>query len=165
MPWYVLYTKPRNEKKVAKLLGEKCMEVYCPVQEVLKQWSDRKKKVIVPVFTSYLFVYLEDFETENVKVLRTAGVVRFLWWLKKPAIVRPEEIKLIKDFLSKYKGIEVQTTITEGQHVTVTEGTLKENKGKVLRIKGAMATLHLYSLGWNLIAQIPVQSLQNQPLP
>ena len=44
MGWYVLYTKSRNEKKVASLLAAKGIEVYSPLQEVIKQWSDRKKK-------------------------------------------------------------------------------------------------------------------------
>ena len=159
MGWYVLYTKSRNEKKVAGLLSAKGIEVYCPIQEVIKQWSDRKKKIQEPVFRSYVFVQLKDYETEHVAVLRTPGAVRFLWWLGKPGLVRNEEIKLIRDFLNKYKDAAITFEIKEGQEVKITEGPLKENTGKVIRIHGKKAILFVRSLGWNLVAEVPIQSL------
>lgn len=159
MAWYVLYTRSRNEKKVARLLTEKGVEVFCPLQNVIKQWSDRKKKIQEPVFRSYVFVHLSDYESESITVLTTPGSVRFLWWVGKPGIVRDEEIKLIKDFLNRYKDAEVKIQLKEGQEVTINEGPLKENKGKVIRIHGKKAILFVKSLGLNLVAEIPLQSL------
>lgn len=159
MGWYVLYTKSRNEKKVAALLADKGVEVYCPIQEVIKQWSDRKKKVQEPVFRSYIFVHLKDYETESAGILRTPGTVRFLWWLGKPGLVRNEEIQLIKDFLTRYKDAEISMAVKKGQDVTIMEGPLKENTGKVLRIHGKKAILHIQSLGWDLVAEVPVRAL------
>ena len=60
LPWYVLYTKPRNEKKVAQRLSEAGYTVYCPLQKVRRRWSDRTKVVEEPLFTSYLFIQIED---------------------------------------------------------------------------------------------------------
>src|SRR3546814_17900290 len=60
MPWYALYTKPRNEKKLTSLLQAKGMTAWCPMQETLKQWSDRRKKVKAPLISSYIFVKLEE---------------------------------------------------------------------------------------------------------
>ena len=99
MPWYVLHTKPRNEKKITTLLQNKGIHVYCPLREEIRQWSDRRKKVAEPVFKSYVFVYLNDYKEENTKVLMTQGAVRFLWWLGKPGIVREEEIKDVVAYL------------------------------------------------------------------
>jgi len=160
MPWYVLYTKSRNEKKTAKLLAEKGIEVYCPMHEVVKQWSDRKKKIQEPLFRSYVFVRLEEYEKEQTPVLETPGAVRFLWWQKKPGIVREEEIEGIREFLNHYKGATISVTIKEGQAVTVEEGPLKEQSGKILKIKGNKAVLQLGSLGWNVVAELPVQALK-----
>jgi len=159
MAWYVLYTKPRNEKKVSQLLEEKGIEVYCPLQESIRQWSDRKKKIQEPIFKSYVFVKMDDYEVESIKVLRTAGTVRFLWWVGKPGTVREEEIKQIKNFLNKYKDAEINVNIVEGQEVSIIEGPLKENSGVVLRINGNKATLHLKTLGWNITAQVPMHSI------
>lgn len=160
MGWYVLYTRSRNEKKLAALLSAKGIEVYCPLQEIIKQWSDRKKKVQEPVFRSYVFVQLTDYEADSVAVLRTPGAVRFLWWLGKPGLVRDEEIQLIKDFLNRYKDAEITMEVKKGQEVTIMEGPLKENTGKIIRIHGKKAILHIKSLGWDLVAEVPLRSLQ-----
>ncbi|MCB0698142.1 MAG: UpxY family transcription antiterminator, partial [Chitinophagaceae bacterium] len=119
MSWYVLYTKSRNEKKVAKRLEEKGIEVYCPLREEVRQWSDRKKKVAEPVFRSYLFVTLADYTKESVEVLYTPGTVRFLWWNNKPGIVRKHEIEAIKSFLNDYKDAEITVTFKEGEKIVV----------------------------------------------
>ena len=50
--WHAVYTKPRWEKKVAALLDAKGIEYYCPLNRVVKQWSDRKKTVLEPLFKS-----------------------------------------------------------------------------------------------------------------
>lgn len=162
MPWFVLYTKPRNEKKVASLLADKGVEVYCPQREVIKQWSDRKKKIIEPVFTSYIFVSLENYKEQATGILETPGAVRFLWWAGKPGIVREQEIKAIRDFLEAYKNAEITVDIKEGQKVSVMEGVLKGSEGVVTRVKGNKATLYLNMLGMSLVATLPVQSLSGK---
>lgn len=162
MPWFVLYTKPRNEKKVTSLLADKGVEVYCPQREVIKQWSDRKKKVIEPVFTSYIFVSLDNYKEQAADILEIPGAVRFLWWVGKPGIVRDHEIKAIRDFLEAYKNAEITVDIKEGQKVSVAEGVLKGSEGVVTRVKGNKATLYLNMLGMNLVATLPVQSLSGK---
>lgn len=160
MPWYVLYTKPRNEKKVATLLQEKGVDVYCPVKEEIRQWSDRKKKISEPVFRSYIFVSLEDYNGQNVSVLETPGSVRFLWWNKKPGIVRDEEIQAIRDFLNNYKGAEITVELTSGQAVTVGEGPLKDTAGTVLHTKGNKVYLAIKTLSVCIVATVPIQSIK-----
>lgn len=159
MPWYVLYTKLRNEKKTARLLEEQGVEVYCPLKESIRQWSDRKKKVLEPVFPSYIFVHLTDYKKECNDVLTTPGAVRFLWWLGKPGIVRESEVNAIRNFLNSYKGISLTYLPEPGQYATVEEGPLKEKTGKILQIRGKKAILHLESLKMNLVAEISVSSL------
>lgn len=159
MSWYVLYTKPRNEKKVTQRLQDQGIIVFCPLREEVRQWSDRKKKVSEPVFKSYVFVKLDDYKAESVAVLATPGSVRFLWWAGNPGIVREEEIQAIKDFLEDYKNAEITIELKEGERIRVKEGPLKDAEGKVLKVKGNKATLHLHSLGLNMTAKLPVQSL------
>src|SRR5919206_3366358 len=99
--WYAIYTKPRWEKKVAELLTKKGIENYCPLNKVTRQWCDRKKTVHEPLFTSYVFVYVT--QAEHLAVKQTNGFVTFVFWLGKPAVIRDEEIKTIKQFLSEYQ--------------------------------------------------------------
>ena len=88
--WYVIYTKPRWEKKVTELLSRKKIEHFCPLNKVQRQWNDRKKVVDEPLFTSCVFVHID--ETEQMAVRLTDGVVNFLYWLGRPAEVRNDEI-------------------------------------------------------------------------
>src|ERR1700733_7578238 len=93
--WYAVHTRPRWEKKVAGLLAKKKLEFYCPLNKVQRQWSDRKKIVTEPLFSSYVFVHID--ETEQVPVRVTDGVINFVYWLGKPAVVRNEEILAIPE--------------------------------------------------------------------
>jgi len=96
MNWYALYIKSRNEKKSAKQLADLGLTVYCPVKMQIRQWSDRKKKIEIPLIPSYIFVQLE--ERDRDLVFQVSGVVRYVFWLGKPAIVRNEEILILKEY-------------------------------------------------------------------
>lgn len=145
MPWYVIYTKPRNEKKVADRLQQIDITAYCPMVTVVKQWSDRKKKVQVPLLNSYVFVHLNDKERET--VFQISGVVRYLFWLGKPAIVRDEEIAALqeglKETLSSY---EVQG-IKIGDAVSIPSGPFHGKEGIVRQISKNSLQLILKELG------------------
>jgi transcription antitermination factor NusG len=160
MPWYVLYTKPRNEKKLTALLSKAEFTVYCPVKEEIRQWSDRKKKVSEPVFKSYIFVFLDDYQLQCSAVLSMPGALHFLWWNKKPGVVREEEIKRIEEFLTSYKHAEINIALSPGEKVMINEGILADKDGIVLYTQGNMVYLRLNSIGLNMVAKIPVQSLK-----
>ena len=85
MNWYALYTKPRNEKKVEEQLLKMGVEAFCPKVSVVKQWSDRKKRVSQPLIPSYVFVKIK--EQDRDLVFSVSGVVRYLFFLGKPAII------------------------------------------------------------------------------
>ena len=72
--WYVLYAKPRNEKKVAERLSAAGYNVYCPLHKVKRQWSDRMKVVEEPLFKGYLFIQVEDKRRDE--VFNYPGAVR-----------------------------------------------------------------------------------------
>src|SRR3954462_4857025 len=103
--WYAIYTRPRWEKKVNTLLSEKKIESYCPLNKVRRKWSDRIKTVEEPLFKSYVFVKIDDAERSNVRM--TNGVVNFVYWNGKPAVIREKEIQTIKRFLNEYEQVEV----------------------------------------------------------
>ena len=97
MPWFAIYTSPRQEKKVANRLAKLDIVVYCPLVIQERQWSDRKKKVEVPLLPSYVFVNLESQDREL--VFQVSGVVRYLYWLGQPAIIKDAEIELMQQWL------------------------------------------------------------------
>ena len=145
MPWYALYTKVRNEKKVAEELNKRGINAYCPMRTEVKQWSDRKKKVQVPLISSYVFVELEDKERE--KAFTVNGVVRYLYWLGKPAIVRNEEIKTLREALdSSFAQVSV-SGLTPGQEIEVPHGPFKGQAGVVKNISNQKVQIVLTQLG------------------
>ena len=153
MSWYVLYTKPRTELKVAARLQEMKLEVFCPSITELRQWSDRKKKVISPLFKSYVFVNLK--EQERNLVFDVPGVVRYLFWLGKPAIVRDKEIETIRKWTEDDEIEDLQIDhLTPGDKLTINSGTFKEQQAIIKEIGNKRMKLLLPSLGCTVNARI-----------
>lgn len=146
MNWYVLYTKPRNEKAVAERLKAKGIEAYCPLRKAKHRWSDRWKWVESPLFTSYCFVRIEEHDRE--RVFTVPGVVRYLFWLGKPAVVREEEINQIRIWLNEFdhEALEI-LPFTPGDKVKVGSGPLMNYRGEISSISGNYAYLKLEGLG------------------
>ncbi|MDI5887466.1 MULTISPECIES: UpxY family transcription antiterminator [Flavobacterium] len=146
MNWYVVYTKPKWEKKVAEQLRDKGVECYCPLITQVRQWSDRKKKVEVPLFNSYVFVQLPD--SERNAVFQSVGVVRYLFWLGKPAIVRDEEINIIKKWLDPSKGNDISVLSFQiGDSIQLDSGPFSNQKAIVQEVTNTHYVLVLESLG------------------
>ncbi|MCC9061763.1 MULTISPECIES: UpxY family transcription antiterminator [Flavobacterium] len=144
--WYVVYTKPKWEKKVAEKLNEIGIECYCPLIIQIKQWTDRKKKIEVPLFNSYVFVQLEDGDRNS--VFQISGVVRYLFWLGKPAIVRDEEINIIKTSLASPNLSDVSvSSIQVGDRIKLESGAFSNQDAIVQEISNTYYTLVLESLG------------------
>ena len=151
--WYVVYTTPKGEKKAEARLQEKGIETFLPLQETVRQWSDRKKKVQSPLFTSYLFVQI-DLIHDKYPVLETYGVVRFVNYLGKPAIVREEEIEAIRYLLKNYTELEAES-LQPGQRVQVKSGAFEGQQGVIQQMENGYLVLELDSIGQRLKAKIP----------
>jgi transcription antitermination factor NusG len=149
--WYVLYTIPRWEKKVSKFLSEKGVEHYCPLNKSTRQWSDRKKVVLEPLFKGYIFVRSNEQEKWHLKDVQ--GVLNFVYWLGKPAIVRDEEILTVRKFLDEFENVEViDNQLKEKDTVFINQGLLLNYKGIVLSVFGNKVKVHIASMGLDLIA-------------
>ncbi len=156
--WLAVYTRPRWEKKVNQLLEEKGVERYCPLNKVRRKWSDRIKVVEEPLFKSYVFVKVNDDDRTEVRM--TPGVINFVYWLGKPAIIKEKEINAIRRFLDEYENVEVrQMDIKINQRVKINAGPMMEQEGKVLNIKNKAVTIAIDSLGYILIATIDKRKL------
>ena len=156
--WLAIYTKSRSEKKVTNRLLELGYEVYCPVREEIKIWSDRKKKVNVPVFSSYVFVKIN--EKQRIEILQVPGVVNFVFWLQKPAVIRDVEIQNIKSFLSDYPNADVRSlNVSIGQEIEIKYGKLKDNKGIIEEVRNSTVVIRLDNIGFELIAEVGLREL------
>jgi transcription termination/antitermination protein NusG len=149
--WYALYTRPRWEKKVAELLDAKQIENYCPMQKLEKNWSDRKKIILEPLFKSYVLVRLAP--KAHIPVLQTDGVIAFVTFQGKPAVIRDEEIDTVKQFLQDYEQIQVERIdVNVNDEVTIINGPLMQQTGQVMEVNNRMVKVMLPSLGFALVA-------------
>jgi transcription antitermination factor NusG len=156
--WYALYTKPRWEKKVHALLSEKKIESYCPLNKVRKKWSDRMKTVEEPLFKSYVFTRVN--EEEQIKVRLTAGVMNFVYWQGKPAIIPAKEIETIRKFLNEYENVMAEPVqLKEDGRVTIRQGLFMDQEAKILKIEGNKVKVVIESIGYSLVASMDKKNL------
>ena len=146
MPWYVLYTKPRQERKVADSLNASGIDAYCPLVTVVKQWSDRKKKVQVPLINSYVFVNIEEQKRED--VFKVFGIVRYLFWLGKPAVVRAIEIEALQKSLEGIVASFEVSAIQKDTIYKIPEGPFQGFEGVVRNVNATTIQLLLVDLGF-----------------
>lgn len=145
MPWLVIYTKPRTEKKVAERLAQIGIEVYCPLVTTVKQWSDRKKKVQTPLLNSYVFVRLD--EKDRALVFQVSGVVRYVYWLGKPAIVRNEEIEALQESLQHTLASFEVRAHKVGDAISIPGGPFQGKQGIIRQLSKNSVQLVLSELG------------------
>ena len=143
--WLVLYTKPRNEKKVTERLTNNCFEMYCPLVKTLRQWSDRKKKVKVPLFSSYVFINVD--EKNRQLALHDPGVMNYVYWLGKPAVVRNSEIEAFRHIVENGEEVIVEgARMEKGQFLEIQEGPFKGMTGIVDKMNSQTFTLYIEQL-------------------
>lgn len=151
--WYAIYTKPRWEKKVTETLKGTGINAYCPINTVVRQWSDRKKVVQEPLFTSYVFVRVREDQISFTK--KVNGVLNYVYWLGKPAVIRDEEIEAIEEFLSTHKNVKLEkASFSMNETIRITSGSLINKEGKVVAIKNNTIKIALPSLGYVLYAEV-----------
>lgn len=146
MNWYVVYTKPKWEKKVAERLNEAGIVAYCPLIKKISQWSDRKKIVSVPLFNSYIFVQIDDKNRNDIFAI--TGAIRYLFWIGKPAVVKNCEIEAIQNWLSDPNQYEViLDRWRKGDKIILNSGLFKGQIALVQEVKQNHYVLILESLG------------------
>jgi transcription antitermination factor NusG len=157
--WYAVYTKSRSEKKVSNLLNKKGIENYCPLNRVYKQWSDRNKIILEPLFRSYVFVKLSA--EEHLPVLQTPGILNFVYWLNKPAVIKNEEIETINKFLYKHTNVRLEKIdVLQYDIVTISSGPFMEQIGVVMSVKNKTVKVSLKSLGFLMCAEIELSNVE-----
>ena len=138
--WFTLYTRPRFEKRVKEELETKGFESYLPLHRTPRVWSDRVKIVDMPLFSSYIFVMCK--ESDILRLIRINGVVRVVFYNKKPAVIRQQEIDAIKEFIEVADGKVLST----GDEVEILTGSMKKKSGRIVRIRKKYIVLHIEQL-------------------
>ena len=145
MSWNVIYTKSRSEKKVEERLKNIGIEAYCPVRTEVKFWSDRKKSILVPVLPSMVLVKIE--KNKRNQVFDIPGVVRYMFWLKKHAVVTDSEVDSLKLLLKSNNIIEQNVaSYNVGDEIKIS--SLEDQLGIIKKISKNQIWVVLKQLGY-----------------
>lgn len=159
--WYALYTMPRAEKKADARLAVQGKTTFLPLIPSVRTWSDRKKKISLPLIPGFVFVHCTH--EEVFECIQAQGVLGVIRYLGKPAKVRDVEIQQIRILLKEPESIETVRPIdlTEGESVIVTCGPFAGLKGKCVRFQGkCKVVIELNTLQSAVEVNIPMAFVQ-----
>lgn len=158
--WYAIYTRSRFEKRTHALLLEQQVEAYLPLVDSWRVWSDRRKRIQVPLLSSYLFVHTDPANYHNyLRILNTPGAVRFIGFEGKPVPIPDQQIEALKRLSSHGVAMEAMAeTPPPGSPVTVSAGPLKGLQGEVVHSGSGKKTviIRIDALDKCITANIPL---------
>lgn len=135
--WFVLKTKSNLEKRVAEHLSKIGWDVFVPSITVIRQWSDRKKKLSVPLISCFVFVRCTKIDLQY--LYGEYGVLNILKFENQPATIKDYEIENLKILINQSEGREFNfknASIESGQLVKVVEGPFMGLLGESVMMNG-----------------------------
>jgi transcription antitermination factor NusG len=158
--WYVIYTKPRHEKKVHAQLSEKSITSYLPTHKVLRVWNDRKKYIDEPLFSSYVFIHLQDMQN-YFDSMDLEGVLYYVRKGREIARVSETIINNIKLITGEKRDLEIsQEYFQPGRRMIVGQGALNGLSCEVVEIMGRQRLLvRVDLLRRNILLTLPLEYL------
>ena len=160
--WYVVYTYPKCERKANKKLKDLGITTFLPMQKVVRQWSDRKKKIEVPLFPNYIFINVLPHERFN--ALKVRELVRYVSFARKPAIIPQEVINSIRKVLNGEVDVSNECFNKVGVEVTISRGRFSGAKGVLIRKNGKYRLIvYLETLNSELSVDVPASDVEMTP--
>ena len=158
--WFAVYTNPRAEKLVYSRFQEESIESFLPLQKTYRRWSDRKKLIMKPLLSSYVFVKVVP--KEFIKVYKTIGVVKFVSFEGQPVAIPQKQIDNLRLIVDSDADIEVTTAEFEkGDQVEVINGSLTGVTGELIKVGGKKRVIiRIDKLDQNILLTIPVTFLR-----
>ena len=128
--WCALHVQPRHEFRVFERLTDAAIELFLPATERISKWSDRNKRIRLPLFPGYLFVHIDDTNSARLTILKTKGVVRILGTNSgEPESVPDEQILCLKRIVEAGVPIDIYPYLQEGHRVKIVRGALAGVEG------------------------------------
>ena len=158
--WHAIYVHSRAEKKVYAELTRKGIESFLPLQRRLRQWSDRKKWVEMPLISGYVFVHISRMDYDQ--VLQIENVMQYVRFEGKAAVIRDQDIETLKRMLGQQE-VEVEITRDEllpGMLVEIITGPMMGLKGELVSFRGNnKVALRILPLGFTILVESPASNL------
>lgn len=131
--WYAAFTRSRHEKVAASMLSSLGICHFLPLITEVRRWSDRRRKLSVPLFPGYVFVKLANSSNELLRVLKVPGVISFVGNTRGPMVIPEEEIEYIRTILANGLGLSPHPFLATGDRVRIIHGPLAGVEGVYVR--------------------------------
>lgn len=156
--WLAFYTKPRQEFKTAELFQNLSIEYYLPTIITIRQWSDRKKKIRIPLFNGYVFAKVD--EKERLLAVQQDSVVKIISFSGKPSYIPEWQIESLKKMLTETPDVFVTNGLEVGQQVKITEGPFSGIMGIIKEVnKEKWLAVSLELLNRTVSVRLPIESV------
>ncbi|HTW31713.1 MAG TPA: UpxY family transcription antiterminator [Candidatus Sulfotelmatobacter sp.] len=157
--WYAVYTHARHEKKISEQLSQKSIEQFLPLYETVHRWKDRRVRLQLPLFPSYVFVRIALLDQP--RVLETPGVVRLVSFSGKPVPLPDLEISALRQGLSSGLRAEPLAYTALGRRVRVKSGPLCGLTGKLVRRKeNYRIVIAIESINRSILCEVSVDDVE-----
>ena len=157
--WYALYLRSRYEKKVDNDLKGKGVETFLPMIEEVHVWSDRKKKVMEPLFRGYVFVKTDL--RDRSRIVTTEGVVRFVGINGRPSVIPESEIDWVRRIIGQPMDARREQYLEVGERVRIIAGPFMGVEGIVRRTQGiSRVVLSIAAIEQSFSVQVPAELLE-----
>jgi len=153
--WYGIYTHANTEKKLYENINSRKIEAFLPLTKEVRQWSDRKKEFMLPVFKSYVFAYVDIVGMHIIKKL--AGFSHYVRFGGYPTIISKKDINLIRTVIKHYTEINsIASNFISGEKVKIYRGILSGYHGVLTKDpQGKKVALSIDKLNQSLLVEIP----------
>ncbi|MCU7491361.1 MAG: UpxY family transcription antiterminator [Bacteroidota bacterium] len=156
--WFALYTKPRHEFTAAEHLSDVSIEYYLPTVVKIKQWSDRKKKIIEPLIKGYIFIH--STEKERIVALQQRGIVSCVFFNGRPATIPNWQIDNLRLMLETESEFQITDQIEAGTKVKIISGPFEGVLGVVNETtNGKVLSITIDLLKRSVTAILPAESV------
>ncbi|EOR93408.1 NusG antitermination factor [Arcticibacter svalbardensis MN12-7] len=155
--WFIAYTYPNFEKKIYGELIRKNLKAYLPMQRVIREWSDRKKEIQMPLFPNYIFI--NTTEKERISFFKINGILKFISFDGRPAVISDNEIVNIRRFEDTI--FEVEPHLIEGEDVMIVKGPFTGLCGTLFSKKGkSRFGIRLLAINQSLSLEIDISCIR-----
>jgi len=156
--WFALYTKPRSEFKAAEQLSVNNIEYYLPTFTKIKQWSDRKKKIVEPIIRGYIFIYAN--EKERLLSVEQYSIVRCVFDRGRAAKIPDYQIENLKRMLSTKADVIIHDGLIPGKKVLIKDGPFEGIIGVIQEVEDGKNTIavSIDLLNRSILAHLPKES-------
>lgn len=158
--WYALYTRSHHEKEVFRRLEEQGIEVYLPLLDTVRQWSDRKKKVSIPLFSCYVFVHISM--RDYYRVLNISYGVRYVTFEGRAVPIPEKQINMVKSLLEQDMAVEEgNDSFYSGANVEIIAGPLTGISGELIDFSGKKRVIiRLDEIRKSMVISVPMHLLR-----